>query len=555
MTAMAKLQKVDRHAIYAEFLHSVQTTQQADLPQKEKTRRFRAAANKVRTALFYDKRKFGEQRRLRLTQQAIHKLLKSFPLYQTELQAILDATNADELDQTLQHLLDTAEQREDAHAQAAFHELQWLTEPRLAISTYSRYITELRNKMRDLNLRHHSLPKVIARYQKQFPAYEALLTQLLAADAHRVGLIRLHLLEAARQQEDQIAYVAFTKIKTSHEATRYLFVGRMEKMTLEQEQAESLAYRKTHTIQIKPEGIFQLLNSLLTEPNYSPHYSYSRIAIAVALATGRRAVEVLYTGQFAKLDTHLMAFTGQAKKRVGTDKRETLQIPVLADADLILKAVQALRNTPELARLRERTQTANNEREARSEVNKVAAVTLNGTIKRLLGEAFTFKDTRAIYARMVHAQYFRTKPWEMVDEDEFFRLILGHKDYETIKSYKCIQLDPQGVDFSPATQAITIVPELIENLRNLDVSPAGRGAVGIHEFVKFMLEVAPGTPITQTLLNRRAGEVLERLKTQQIAIPERFRTIKTFGRPASQKYLTFAKNVIDPYNAACLSAD
>jgi hypothetical protein len=409
--------------------------------------------------------------------------------------------------------------------------------------------------MRDLNLRHHSLPKVVQRYQKQFPTYKNLLDKLLAADAHLAGFMRVQLLDAARQQDDQIAYVAFTKIKTDHEATRYLFVGHMEKITLEQEQAESLAYRKTHTIKIKPEGIFELLHSLLNEPSYSPQYTYSRLAIAVALATGRRAVEVLYTGQFTKLDTHLLAFTGQAKKRAGTDQNITLHIPVLAEADLILKAVKAIRHTPELAKLRERTQTAKNEREARSEVNKVAAVSLNGTIKRLLGEAFTFKDTRAIYARMIYTQYFRTPPWEHIDEDEFFRLILGHKDYETIKSYKCIQLDPNGVDFSPTTQQIDIVPELIEALHNFDTIPAGRGASGIHEFVKFILKVAPGTPITQTLLNRRAGEVLERIKTQQIDIPEGLRTIKTFGRPAVQKYLTFAKSVVDPYNAACLSAD
>ena len=294
---------------------------------------------------------------------------------------------------------------------------------------------------------------------------------------------------------------------------------------------------------------------MLHEPSYSPTYSYSRLAIAVALATGRRAVEVLYTGQFTKLDAHLLAFTGQAKKRAGTDQNITLRIPILAEADLILKAVHSIRHTPELAKLRERIHNANTEREARSEVNKVASVTLNATIKRLFGDAFTFKDTRAIYARLVYTQYFRTPPWEHIDEDEFFRLILGHQDYETIKSYKCIQLDANGVDFSPSTQQIAIVPELIEALRDFDISPAGRGAIGIHTFVRFILAVAPGTPITQTLLNRRAGEVIERLSTQQIEIPEALRTIKSFGRPAVQKYLSFAKTVIDPYNAACLSAD
>jgi hypothetical protein len=552
---MANIQKVNRHIIYEDFLQAVHAIEQEDLPQKEKTRRFRGAANKVRTALFYDKRKFGDARRLRMTQHASHKLLKRFALYETELQALITATTIADLDQALQNLIDAALQQQDETAQTAFHELQILSEPRLAISTYRRYVTELRNKMRDLNLRHHSLPKLVQRYHKQFPAYKALLDQLFAADAHLAGYKRMQLLEAARQQDDPLAYAAFTKLKTDHEATRYLFVGQMEKITLEQEQAESLAYRKTHTIKIKPDGIFTLLHSLLHEPSYSPSYSYSRLAIAVALATGRRAVEVLYTGQFTKLDTHLLAFTGQAKKRAGTDQNITLRIPVLAEADLILKAVHSIRHTPELAKLRERTQSANTERDARLEVNKVASVTLNATIKRLLGEAFTFKDTRAIYARMVYTHYFRTPPWEHIDEDEFFRLILGHQDYETIKSYKCIQLDANGVDFSPATQQIAIVPELIEALRDFDISPAGRGAIGIHRFVKFILAVAPGTPITQTLLNRRAGEVLERLQTQQIDIPEPLRSLKTFGRPAVQKYLNFAKTVIDPYNAACLSAD
>lgn len=551
----AVMQKVDRHTVFEEFIQEVLGIEQrSDIKQKEKTRRFQAAAKRVRNALFYDKRKFGEARRVQLARAEAKKLLKhhatAFGGLITQLQ---QATTGEAVDEALEAMIAAAAEAGDSVAQDDFKAVERQTETRLAVSTYSRYITELKNKLRDKNLRHHSLLRVVTRYKKQFPAYLEFLETLETTNANEASLVRIQLLEAAMAKADQEAYAAFTKIETDHEACQHLYTERMERSTLDKEQAESLKYRKTHTIKLNPDGIIAIAKDLLTEATKGDGYSYSRLAIGVALATGRRAVEVLYTGKFSKVDDHTLQFVGQAKKRPGTDQKEKMTIPTLLDADMVLEGISRMRSTPELIELRKRVKEKPTEREGRNEVNRISASTLNKTIKRVFGEPFSFKDTRAIYARMAHDRFFRTGTWVDMDEDEFFRNVLGHDDYETIKAYRCIQLDKHGLDLSPATNEVDVADSLVEAICKLDVEQEKSGIKGVHAFVKFAVTYAPGTPITQTLLNKRAGDLLQRLREQDVEIPTDVAGTKAFSRPLVQKYLEMAAIVISPYNAACES--
>ncbi len=446
------MQKVDVASITDAFIEAVFEIEQMAIPQKEKTRRFQAAATKVRNALFYDKRKFGDQRLASIARKASKSLQQRYPTYQTLLVALATAQTTEEIEHITQQLLDTATAQQDIAASAAFAQLKRSYQPRLAISTYRKYITNLRNQLRDHNLRHHSLPTVVERYRHRFPAYQALLDELLTADAHTAGLKRLHLLNAATECQDEIAFAAFSKIKTDHEACRHLFVGQMEKVTLEQEQAEALQYRKTHTIKINPKGIIHFIDDLITRPTKknNTRFDYARLAIGIALATGRRAVEVLYTGDFQPLDDFTVYFTGQAKKRAGTegDTPLTLIIPTLIPAEWVISSMLRLHTLPFIRNMHERLAEQPNERLSRNMVNKITTATLNNRVKQIMGEDFTFKDSRAIYARMAYARFFNTHLWQHIDEDEFFRRLLGHQDYETIKAYRCIQLDETGIDFS-----------------------------------------------------------------------------------------------------------
>ncbi|WML90789.1 protelomerase family protein [Thiothrix lacustris] len=549
------MQKVDRHIIYDDFIKAVLEIERSDIPQKEKTRRLQAAASRVRNALFYDKRKFGNQKRAGIARNEGKRLLTELPAYATLLNQLIAADTEEQIDFITQELIETSKENHDHTALNAFAEFRKRSDPRLAISTYRSYITELKNKMRDKNMRHHSLPIVIARYKKQYPAYTTLLDRLNTEDANTAGLIRLKLIELAQENTDQMAYAAFTKIKTDHEATRHLFVDHMEKAILEREQAESLNYRKTHTIKINPDSVTALITALLTEMTWRKNKKppYSHLAIGLALATGRRAVEVLYTGAFETTDNNaLLLFTGQAKKRPGMAQTEKMLIPILADADIILAGLAQLRASPEMVSLHKRAKAQPTEREGRAEINRTAA-NLNSAIKRMFGDNFTFKDTRAIYSRMVCDRFFRTGIWKDVDEDEFFRQILGHDDYDTIKSYKRIQLDKDGINLSTFANQVDMADDLVDAIQNLDLSKQGRGMNSIHQFVCFIVENAPGTPITQTLLNKKAGELLQRLKSQNIAIPEHLASVKAFGRPTVQKYLDFSDAVIAPYNTACVT--
>ncbi|MEN9501714.1 MAG: Vibrio virus [Pseudomonadota bacterium] len=553
------MQKVDVASITDAFLHAVAEIEQMAIPQKEKTRRFQAAATKVRNALFYDKRKFGDQRLSAMAKKASKTLLTQYPAYQDWLHKLAEAQTADEIEAITQQLIEDATDQADTAAIADFSQLKRTYQPRLAISTYRKYVTNLRNQLRDRNLRHHSLPTVVERYRQRFPAYHALLDALLAADAHTAGLKRLHLLNAATERQDPEAFAAFNKIKTDHEACRHLFVGHMEKMALEQEQAEALHYRKTHTIKINPDSIIKLINHLLTTPtkHHGLVFDYARLAIGIALATGRRAVEVIYTGQFQLIDEHTLYFTGQAKKRAGTegDTPTKLTIPTLVPAPLVVASMQQLRALEPMLDLQARMAQEPNERLSRALVNKVTSINLNVKIKQLMGETFTFKDTRAMYARMAYAQFFNTHYWQNIDEDEFFRRLLGHQDYETVKAYRCIQLDSAGLDFSPTIITRHVDETLLTAFKTLDVSGAGRGVQKLHQFVCFVVENAPGTQFNQTMLNKKAGQVLQFMQLQNIVIPEHFQGIQQFSRPVTQRYLQLAHDLLETYHRTCTDTD
>ena len=553
------MQKVDVASINDAFLQAVEEIEQLDLPQKEKTRRFQAAATKVRNALFYDKRKFGDQRLAAIARKSSHTLSQHFPDYDATLQALAHAQTADAIEDITQQLIDAASACDDVEALAAFTQLERRYHPRLAISTYRKYITNLRNLVRDRNWRHHSLPTVIARYQQRYPAYNALLVALLQADAHTSGLKRLHLLNAATERQDPEAFAAFSKIKTDHEACRHLFVGHMEKAVLEQEQADALHYRKTHTIKINPAGVLALIDDLLTRPTKQAGlvFDYARLAIGIALATGRRTVEVIYTGAFAWFDENTVIFTGQAKKRAGTeeDGETRLIIPTLVPATLVIASMEQLRQLATMQDLQERLAQQPNERLSRDLVNKVTAMNLNLKIKKLMGDSFTFKDTRAIYARMAYQRFFNTHLWQHIDEDEFFRRLLGHQDYETIKAYRCIQLDEAGLDFSTAINVKPIPAALIQAFHTVEVEAQSRGVKKLHLFICFVLDHAPGTQFTQSFLVRKAGDILKHLAGQGVTIPDALNGTQGFSFAIIKRYFALIQPLLSEYQQYCIGSD
>ncbi|WP_329502364.1 protelomerase family protein [Pseudomonas aeruginosa] len=176
-----------------------------------------------------------------------------------------------------------------------------------------------------------------------------------------------------------------------------------------------------------------------------PFFSY--LALGLALATGRREVEILKLAKFEKVGEFELEFSGQAKRRGGVDYGDSYRIYTLLQADVVLEAFAKLRAMPEVLELQHLDNT---------EVNRRVAKTLNTQAKRVFGnQERVFKDSRAIWARVVFELHFtRDARWAKVNETVFWREMLGHEDMDTQESYKAFKIDytPPAKPAAPASK-------------------------------------------------------------------------------------------------------
>lgn len=111
------------------------------------------------------------------------------------------------------------------------------------------------------------------------------------------------------------------------------------------------------------------------------------LSYALGLVTGRRSIEILKLGSFEYVDKQHVIFSGQAKRKTQLPAKV---IPVLCDAELIIKAFRRLRDT--LPDLTEKSE---------EQVNKSYAKALNSSAKKHLDGHYSapkiMHHTRAIY--------------------------------------------------------------------------------------------------------------------------------------------------------------
>jgi len=152
-------------------------------------------------------------------------------------------------------------------------------------------------------------------------------------------------------------------------------------------------------------------------------YSYSKVAVAICLLSGRRSVEVLKTAKFTYISDDRVLFEGQVKKG-GLDSTP-YEIPVLGNSTQIIEGLAYVRSVALFADL---TNDA-----VHSRTNK----TMNATAKKCFSSAITgvsVKSLRSAYAEI--ASYW-LKP-DHQSKAKFMASILGHSelDLATAQSYE-----------------------------------------------------------------------------------------------------------------------
>lgn len=399
---------------------------------------------------------------------------------------------------------------------------------KLKASSYRRYLTTVRKAVTAQNWRHHSVEEVAHRLAKHHPRYaDQLLAMAGLEDITALRLAHRDLLAQIRQDRDDDAFEAVKGMKLDHEIMRHLTLPAATKEQLATDAVETLEQRATNTVSINYSWLVDKIHELLAatevraDGTTTPYFSY--LALGLALATGRREVEILKLGRFEKVGEFELEFSGQAKRRGGVDYGDSYRIYTLLQAELVLEAFAKLRAMPEVLELQHLDNT---------EVNRRTAKTLNTLTKRVFGsQERVFKDSRALWARVVFELNFTRDPrWAKVNETVFWREMLGHEDMDTQESYKAFKIDFTAQEKS--ADQVSRFASRLDALEALDEHEqiTGREAMQkIHRWVKETVKAAPDARITQKGISTNVGsyrpvikEYLE-LAAEALATPNRQR--------------------------------
>ena len=333
----------------------------------------------------------------------------------------------------------------------------------ISVTTYKRYVSKVRTAIKGEGLTHHSLHSeraakgTLAKIMKDFPEYADLLKPLQKEHASTIGALKKKILNTIKEDKETPAHrrrLAYKTIKgdpknagefpglmTDHEVLRQLYMDSLEMAEWLDQKQGALDEKKTHQIELANADILKMISEGLATT------SYTRQAFALALASGRRAIEVLFNAEFKKTGEHTVLFDGQAKKQTGIEVEE-YEIYTLIPADDFLKAFAAFRKLEAMQKIHDDFGDMDRE-ERNTEINRRTAKTMNEAAKRSMGDkARVFKDSRAIYTRVCLDTFYKTDDqWNGTDEDVFVKHLLGHGDFTAQAAYKQFKIDYEA----PAT--------------------------------------------------------------------------------------------------------
>lgn len=496
---MVKLAEGGIGKIITDLINEVDAVEASDIPQGDKTKKFKAAAQRVKNALFLDKRKFrGNGLKNRIS-------ANTYNAYMTRIRK--------QFDDRLHHHFAKSVEKMAEHYPIYRQELQeWLELP--AAQIRQRH-GDLQNRLREIMPLAEAISgikpgaaaqKKLIRLAQKYPGWSAYITSL-ASDDWKPAQTELHqaFQQGSRLLED------LNKLKINHEILYHLQLDKSDRASIQQRWDDVLSEKKRSTVLLDYPSYMQAITEQIYQA-FDPRMVVQRkdmapLAFALAAVSGRRMIEVMVQGEFEVAGKYEVMFYGQAKKRTGEDVGR--KIYVLCDPKIFVQRLKELRSAP----------AASDFDDIREMLNDGSYRAANVRIASILGNTFnqhakdffkddrrTFKDTRAIYARITYEAFFRHDPrWKNVDEDVFFSEILGHDDENTQLHYKQFKLHNFTRSWRPQTG---IENKRLAALQALDDQMPGfaRGDAGvrIHETTKRLVEESADIVINTKVL-RDAG--------------------------------------------------
>jgi hypothetical protein len=385
-------------------------------------------------------------------------------------------------------------------------------ENKLELSTFHRYLTKIKNTIRYDVARHNdTLPASVDQLVEKYPQYSKLIKRLISEKSKHVNKVKVSILNELNAMNKIDADNLYSDINAlakkggiEHSIIKYLSLTPAQAARRKSNIDARLQERKTNKQSYNLDFILELTTDSLNSSNFN------ELALGVALATGRRAIEVIYRGEFKAKSKNVLSFSGQAKKGKGVIAK-SFDIPTLIDTDLIISAVQKLKAT-------ERYETIMNDIEPlrdtdkNDRINTIVARMLNHTAKRKLtptmdvkSSPVKFKDTRVIALQVAILKIMPLKKYSKLDINEFAKRFEGHDSYEEFANYQHISvIDKPTVKKEAPTKTADTLSE------NVDISAleVADGAINeanskplykLHDRVKALAN-RTGLVITQTSL-------------------------------------------------------
>ena len=313
----------------------------------------------------------------------------------------------------------------------------------LALTTKYDYMGLIRESVNiALQVKHSKLEKQVTALIKKYPNHPKSLNDLLTCKAEDVPLI-LRKIRASLNKADPVErqiHIKLNEIKGMNELIAMLKPLETDIELRSENMTKNRTKRKRNAKLINFSEINHAIDKGFTSDNFY------EIAVAVALATGRRFIEVIHTGQFDLSEEGEFFFevSGIAKKIDPDSRFKVYTLPSIIPAEKIVEAVNKLRThktyTGWMAALTGLTykelNKALNNRAARE-----ASETFNRIMKRQPKE-LVFKDTRSIAGLIAQEKIFplNHEIWKGFDADEFKTYYLLHDNLEEAVNYGHIDL-------------------------------------------------------------------------------------------------------------------
>lgn len=389
------------------------------------------------------------------------------------------------------------------------------TSQKIVPATFLSYLTDYRNAIQDLNHKGLNTKKDIKKIQKQYKE-----TDLSSLNASMPEL-RNNLVNLKNKYRDtnQDLYVSLKKLRIESHAF-YLMRGKAPVRERVNEKSKiNRKYKHSNQKIVNKARIDQILNEL----GDSKHWI--DLTIFIAMASGRRSIEILKTGSFRKSKKDCVFFEGQAKTKTRDDAGSFI-IPSLVSPKKLMDTHDRLRAILD----KEVFYDKGFNDLTNDEINGATAGRLNNKVKSIFdGDKFVFKDLRALYAKQASTKYHDPKKETIA---VFYSSILGHaeNDIATQLSYQGLVVSDEEIETSKieytideknhgnseykTLKEIEAFDKTIKDLQGTpvkvpkknggyyDEKKVGKAEERIHEFVKKTLQDNKDAVITQTFLGK-----------------------------------------------------